>query len=92
MQSDNFLKMAIINLFIENGVDTFYTGGTDDTDKAFSSAVLSSSKTHKNIKLILVKPYFLNELDSNKEYYEDYYNDIFIPNSILEYIINLQYS
>ena len=53
MQSDNFLKMAILNLFIENGVDTFYTGGTDDTDKAFSSAVLSVQKHIKILSLSL---------------------------------------
>lgn len=83
MQIDNLLKNTVLKLIAEDGVDVFYTGGMGDTDKAFFATVRSSQKKYKNIKLILVKPYFSNELNSNKEYYEDYYDDIIIPDSVI---------
>lgn len=55
-----------------------------DFDKMFSAAVWKA-KVHSSpdIKLILVKPYFSNELNTNREYYESYYDNLVIPCELL---------
>ena len=70
---------AVIESLISEGTDTFYTGGMGDFDSKFSSAVRKAKRQHKEIRLILVKPYFSNELNTNKEYYSLSYDDVVIP-------------
>lgn len=48
-------------------------------DKIFSSTVRGLKRSFPDIKLVLVKPYFLKELNTNKEYYENTYDGIYIP-------------
>lgn len=61
------------------GCDVFYTGAMGDFDRCFSSAV---RKQKKNAKLVCVKPYMSNELNTNKQYYNDMYDDIIIPDEL----------
>ena len=77
------LAQAIESAITEHGVTTFYTGGMGEFDALFSSAVRAAKARHKQIKLVLVKPYFSNELNASKEYYESFYDDVFIPTEIL---------
>ena len=61
------------------GCNVFYTGAMGDFDRCFSSAV---RKQKKNAKLVCVKPYMSNELNTNKQYYNDMYDDIIIPDEL----------
>lgn len=78
------LQTVIERLIIEDGVTFFLTGGMGNFDSLFSSAVRTCKIYHKNVQLVLVKPYFSNELNANKEYYEYYYDDVIIPEEIAE--------
>lgn len=60
------------------GCDVFYTGAMGDFDRCFSSAV---RKQKKNAKLVCIKPYMSNELNTNKQYY-NMYDDIIIPDEL----------
>ena len=61
------------------GCNVFYTGAMGDFDRCFSSAV---RKQGKKIKLVCIKPYMSNELNTNKEYYNCMYDDIIIPDEL----------
>ena len=73
-----------IEYAVSSGCTEFLTGGMGDFDRKFTSAVCSAKTRHpdKNIKIILVKPYFSNELNTNRKYYEQIYDDIIIPESV----------
>ncbi len=72
--------IAVINeLIISENINIFLTGGMGDFDAQFSAAVRSCKVQNENVKLILIKPYFSNELNINKKYYEENYDDILIP-------------
>lgn len=64
---------------MEMGCNVFYTGAMGDFDRCFSSAV---RKQGKKIKLVCIKPYMSNELNTNKEYYNCMYDDIIIPDEL----------
>ncbi len=68
----------------EQGCDIFYTGAMGEFDSLFSSAVRKVKKTYPKIKLICVKSYFTNDLNTNGEYYAALYDDIFIPDELAE--------
>ena len=53
-------------------------------DSLFSSAVRKAKKSYPNIKLICVKPYFTNDINTNGEYYASLYDDIIIPDEIAD--------
>ena len=73
------LYNVILNLISEENVSEFMTGEMGDFDTCFSSAVKRAKKLYPNIKLILVMPYFQNKVNTNKDYYETFYDDIIIP-------------
>ena len=68
----------------ERGCDIFYTGAMGEFDSLFSSAVRKVKKTYPKIKLICVKSYFTNDLNTNREYYDELYDDIFIPDELAD--------
>lgn len=70
-------------VIIDENVAVFLTGGMGDFDSKFSSAVRSLQRKYPHIKLVLVKPYFSNELNTNKEYYEQMYDEIIIPDNVV---------
>ena len=67
----------------QEGCKTFYIGAMGDFDTQFSSAVRKLQNQFPDIKLICVKPYFTNDINSNKDYYAAMYNDIIIPPAII---------
>ncbi|HCG34935.1 MAG: DUF1273 domain-containing protein [Eubacteriales bacterium] len=79
-QLDDYIEYLITN----NCVDIFYVGGMGETDSKFSSSVRKAKRIHKDTKLILVKPYFSSELNTNKEYYEQMYDDVIIPTELAD--------
>ncbi len=64
---------------ISQGCEMFYTGAMGEFDSLFSSAVRKAKKVYSHIKLICVKPYFTNDINTNREYYAALYDDIIIP-------------
>ena len=51
-------------------------------DSLFSSAVREVKKTYPHIKLICVKPYFTNNINTDRDYYSAMYDDIIIPDEL----------
>ena len=74
---DNAVEEAIAQ-----GCEIFYTGAMGDFDSLFSSAVRSAKKVYPHIKLICVKPYFTNDINTDKDYYAALYDDIIIPDEL----------
>ena len=74
---DNAVEEAITQ-----GCELFYTGAMGDFDSLFSSAVRSAKKVYPHIKLIDVKPYFTNDINTDKDYYAALYDDIIIPDEL----------
>ena len=74
---DNAVEEAIAQ-----GCEIFYTGAMGDFDSLFSSAVRSAKKVYPHIKLIGVKPYFTNDINTDKDYYAALYDDIIIPDEL----------
>ena len=67
---------------IQQGCEIFYTGAMGDFDSLFSSAVRRAKKTYSHIKLICIKPYFTNDINTNRDYYTALYDDIIIPDEL----------
>lgn len=61
---------------IKSGITVFLTGGMGSFDAKFSSVVYKLKSKHKNIKLILVRPYYSNKIN---EYCKEWYDEIIIP-------------
>ena len=74
---DNAVEEAITQ-----GCELFYTGAMGDFDSLFSSAVRSAKKVYPHIKLIGVKPYLTNDINTDKDYYAALYDDIIIPDEL----------
>ena len=72
------LDEVIEKLITENGVDVFYTGGMGQFDEQFTNTVRKAKLMHNHISIILIKPYFSNELNTNKEYYNYRYDDVMV--------------
>lgn len=70
------LRTAIEEL-CEIGITEYLTGGMGDFDRIFATAVKKSGG-----KLILVIPYMTAELNRNKDYYDSFYDEIIIPQSV----------
>ncbi len=76
---DDFLYNKICELIENENVTEFLVGDHGDFDKASASAVRKVRLTHGNIRLTLVRPYFSDELNSNKDFYNTLYDDVVIP-------------
>ncbi len=76
---DDFLYNKICELIEKENVTEFLVGDHGDFDKASSSAVRKAKLIHGNIKLTLVRPYFSDELNNNKDFYKTLYDDVVIP-------------
>ena len=67
---------------IKNGCEIFYTGAMGQFDSMFSSAVRKAKLINQHIKLICVKPYFTNDINTDRDYYASMYDDIIIPDEL----------
>ena len=63
----------------------FYSGGKGDFDFMCEAAVRRLKKRcpHLNIQLNLVLPYMTNQINRDKEYYEERFDDIIIPMELM---------
>lgn len=78
---DERIETAVYNLLQTDSEFTFYTGGMGYFDKKCASAVRAAKRKYpgKKIRLALVLPYMSNRLNTDKEYYQYYYDEIIIP-------------
>lgn len=78
---DEAIGQAIDNLLQTDSEFVFYTGGMGDFDNKCASAVRAFKRKYpgKKIRLALVLPYMSNRLNTDKEYYQYYYDEIIIP-------------
>ena len=65
---ENSLHFAVFKA-AEDGCEIFYTGAMGDFDAQFSASVRRVKASFPHIKLICVKPYFSNDVNTNKELY-----------------------
>ncbi len=79
----NELVIEIERAITEYGITTFYVGDRGDFDRKAAGAVMSMKHKYPNIKLVLVLPYFTNKLNEYKEFYEQDYDEIFIPQELM---------
>ena len=73
------LQRVVEELIVQENVSIFYTGGMGQTDERFASAVRQMKGRYSQVELILVRPYFAEELNRNKQYYQENYDSILIP-------------
>lgn len=76
------LVSLIEELIVHHGVVEFWTGGMGEFDVAFSSAVRQLKQKYPHVKLLLIKPYFSAEINTNKTYYAQMYDEVIIPQAV----------
>lgn len=74
---------SVVEAVIQQGCDVFYSGAMGDFDSLFSSTVRKAKKKHPHIKLICLKPYFTNDINTDRDYYNAMYDDVIIPPEII---------
>lgn len=77
------LRDIVSELVTEYEVTVFMTGGIGNFDAGFCQTVREIKALIKDVQLILVKPYFSNELNTNREYYNTFFDDVVVPNELL---------
>lgn len=77
------IMTTLEDLIIENNEVVFITGGMGQIDNLFSSTVRSLKRKYKKIRLLLVTPYLTNNLNKNKNYYDEMYDEIVVPNELV---------
>ena len=73
------LTTLLEELIHQHNVTNFYISDFGNFDRTFFSCTNQFRKTNNNIKLILVKPYYTNELNRNKDFYTNTYDEIIVP-------------
>ena len=81
---DAKIEKAIRELLQTDSEFIFYTGGMGEFDSKCASAVRLAKRQypHLKIRLALVLPYTSNKLNTEKAYYESYYDEIIIPEEL----------
>ncbi len=76
------LLLLIEELIVCHGVVEFWTGGMGEFDAAFSSAVRKIKQKYPHVKLLLIKPYRSVEMNTNRNYYTQMYDEVVIPQAV----------
>lgn len=71
------------NIIINENVNVFMTGGMGEFDELFSSTIRQLKIKYPNIKLLLIAPYFTQKINLNKEYLQTMYDEIIIPDCVI---------
>ena len=77
VELDNAIETAV-----QQGCELFYTGAMGEFDSLFSSAVRRAKKAYPHIKLICVKPYCTNDINTDRDYYAAMYDAVIIPDEL----------
>jgi len=81
---DEKIEKTIEELLQTDNEFIFFTGGIGEFDSKCASAVRAAKLKFPNLKisLALVLPYMSNRLNTDKAYYEYYYDEIVIPSEL----------
>lgn len=81
---DEKIEKAIRELLQTDSEFVFYTGGMGEFDSKCSSAVRAAKQRYPRLKiqLVLALPYMSNRLNTEREYYEFFYDEIIIPEEL----------
>lgn len=81
---DEKIEKTIEELLQTDNEFIFFTGGMGEFDSKCASAVRAAKRKFPNLKisLALVLPYMSNRLNTDKAYYEYYYDEIVIPSEL----------
>ena len=64
---------SAVETAIQQGCEIFYTGAMGERAKTI----------YPHIRLICVKPYFTNDINTDRDYYHAMYDDVIIPPEII---------
>ena len=78
------LTLTISSVIDTYNVGTFLVGGDGQFDQIAAGTVRRLKEKYPFLRLILVRPYWTKELLNNREYYYENYDDIIIPEELLE--------
>lgn len=76
------LDETLARLIGQEGIYTFLTGGHGEFDAAFGAAVRRAKARDPRVRLWLIRPYFSNEFNRQREYYMQTYDDILVPEEL----------
>ncbi len=78
---DNLLELTIENILKKDNSFVFYCGDMGEFDKMCSVAVRTAKRRHPelDIKLMLVLPYMMSKINTDKYFYENLYDEVIIP-------------
>ena len=79
------LNEEIEKYLSEVGEASFYVGGRGEFDSMAAAAVRAAKVRHKEkeIRLYLIEPYLHTSMNRDKEYYEERYDGIIIPQELI---------
>ena len=73
------LGTYIEELIIKKDVSIFYSGGMGEFDKMCEKIVRELKCKYPNVRLHLIIPYMKQTLNKNFEYYNECYDEIYLP-------------
>ena len=81
---ENQICAAIENILTTDSEFVFYSGDAGEFDEKCAAAVYSAKRKHPelNIKIIAVFPYMMNRINTNRDYYEKYFDNIIVPEEL----------
>lgn len=82
-EGSDTLDLVVERLIVDENVKTFMTGGMGQFDSKFAASVRRLKLKHPDIELFLVLPYFSNALNTYKNYYEEMYDEIIVPDAVI---------
>lgn len=75
------IELAIESILKKDSSFVFYSGDMGEFDKMCSAAVRTAKRRHPelDIKLMVVLPYMMAKINTDKDFYNKLYDDIIIP-------------
>ena len=78
---ESSIELAIESILKKDNSFVFYSGDMGEFDKMCSAAVRTAKRRHPelDIKLMVVLPYMMAKVNTDKDFYKNMYDDIIIP-------------
>jgi uncharacterized phage-like protein YoqJ len=78
---ESSIELAIESILKKDNSFVFYSGDMGEFDKMCSAAVRTAKRRHPelDIKLMVVLPYMMAKVNTDKDFYKNLYDDIIIP-------------
>lgn len=80
------IETVIEGILLNDNTFVFYSSDMGEFDKKCSSAVRGMKRYHTklDISLVAVLPYMMSSVNTNRDYYETYFDDILIPTELAD--------